>query len=217
VGRNRSIAACAFVLAMAFGCGQAWALDLNAPATQLTTATGLPALPQLPTVPEILPTPAPAASTPAEPTPAESVAPTNDSSPVATGSRFSSPVVSAEPTFHTASTTASSARNRGVNLAGSGSRTRQARRSHRSGRTAKGQALPTYEQSRFDRLGKALDLSSPAQFFGEFSGAGSSAGMSWAVPLLSLMLPIGLCGILATVRQRRPSTGIDGRSSRLGK
>jgi hypothetical protein len=219
-GRNRSVAACAFVLAMALGAGQASALDLNAPAGQLTAATGLPALPNLPTVPEILPT-SPVTAAPAEPTPAESAAPAvlaNDSAPVV-ASHSSGPVASTGRTFHTAGTAASFPGSRGADSAGAGSHTRRVRHLHRSSRRGTRQQLPTYEQSRFDRLGRALDLSSPPQFFGDFTGGGSSTGMSWAVPLLALMLPIGLCGILATVRQRQPSAGpgIDGRSSRLGK
>jgi hypothetical protein len=213
VGRNRRIAACAFALAMSLGCGQASALDLNAPASQLTASTGLPALP---TLPDVLPAPAPVM--PAAPAPAAapgpSATPASSPSAVASSSTPAGPAGVTRPVFRETRGTEGPAKTGVAHAAGFGPRARKADRSRRSGAHRTGNPLPVYEPSAFDRLGRAIDISSPSHFFGEFTGGGTSSGMSWAVPLLALMLPIGLCGILLTVRQRQATgPGFDGRSS----
>jgi hypothetical protein len=214
VGRNPRIAAWAFVAFLVLGCGRAAGASLTLPATPpITTAAitlptpveipSLPLTPQnpLPQAPQVTAPPAPA---PAAPAPA---AQAERAQPGATARQARIPVESA-----TARTFGSP--DRSTSSAGQGrahaSSLRRARRTQHSppSRDGTGERLPTFEPSRFDRLGKIVNSLSPAPLPTIFPGGDSdSGGMSWALPLLALMLPIGLCGLLQLGRRAREVDG----------
>jgi hypothetical protein len=207
-GRNRRIAAWAFIVAMAFGCREAAALDLSAPASSLTqtsAASPIPALPGIP-VPSLVPpnpVPVPVPANEA-PTTSEPAPPPN--SPASTSAPAQASRVLDEP----ASRTAGNAREAdaatdpaptGVSKYRAQRRARRVRGSQSLG--ARRKQPPAFERSRFGQLGELIDAGSPSQIFTDFSGGTPGSGMSWAVPLLAIMLPIGLCGFLQS--SRRPS------------
>jgi hypothetical protein len=62
--------------------------------------------------------------------------------------------------------------------------------------------VPTFGRTRFARLGKLIETITPGPLASEFPDSAAS-GMSWAVPMLAIMLPIGLCGFLQAARRPR--------------
>ena len=205
-GRSIRIAALAFLFTLTIGPGEAPALDLPGVPSAQAAIPGVPSLPALPTITTLPSAPAPPAPPTAQPAPA----PVQQSSP-SPAARESS-TSSAPPRFSVlipresgrlqggSSTGRSSIAPTGRHL-----RTpahRQARgpgRSHRPRATHK--ALPPLSPSRFGHLGEVAQpgpFSSP--FLTGFGDDGGTSGMGWALPLLAVMLPIGLCGFLRNVR-----------------
>ena len=214
MGRNQRIAAWAFVAFLALGCGRAAGASLTLPATppittaavtlptpveipslQLTPQTPLPQVPQTTTAP---PAAAPAQSAPA--------APAEQGRPATTAHQSRIPVETSARAFGTGGRSTSRA-SQGQVHASSLQRTRRAKRSRASRSGAKAN-LPKFAPSKFDRLGKIVDSLSPAPLPTIFPGGDSEGGgMSWALPLLALMLPIGLCGLLQLGRRSREVDG----------
>jgi hypothetical protein len=214
VGRNRRIAAWAFVAFLALGCGRAAGASLTLPATQpiTTAAVTLPTpveipslqltpqnpLPQVPQTTTAPPAAAPTASAPA--------APAEQPRPTTTAHQARIPVETGARTFGTSGRSTSRA-SQGQVHASSFQRARRTKRS-RASRSGATKRLPTFAPSKFDRLGKIVDSLSPAPLPTIFPGGDSDGGgMSWALPLLALMLPIGLCGLLQLGRRAREADG----------
>jgi hypothetical protein len=215
VGRNQRIAAWAFVAFLALGCGRAAGASLTLPATppitsaaitlptpvevpslQLTPQNPLPQVPQTTTAP---PAPAPTASS-------APAAPAEQAQAATTAHQARIPVETGARTFGTNGRSASSP-SRGQVHASSFQRARRAKRS-RASRSGTKERLPTFAPSKFDRLGKIVDSLSPAPLPTIFPvGDSEGGGMSWALPLLALMLPIGLCGLLQLGRRPREVDG----------
>jgi len=168
---------------------------VEVPSLQSTPQSPLPQVPQTTTAP---PAAAPAASAPAAP--AEQAQP-------ATAHQARIPVESGARIFGTGRrTTSNSTSQRQVHT----SSVRRARRAQRSRALRSGarERLPTFPPSKFDRLGKIVNTLSPAPLPTIFPGGDSEgSGMSWALPLLALMLPIGLCGLLQLGRRAREVDG----------
>jgi hypothetical protein len=214
VGRNQRIAAWAFVAFLALGCGRAAGASLTLPTTppittaavtlptpveipslQLTPQSPLPQVPQTTTAP---PAAAPTASAPA--------APTEQPQPATTAHLARIPVEAAARTFGTGGGSTSHA-SQGQVHASSFQRTRRAKRS-RASRSGAAERLPKFAPSKLDRLGKIVDSLAPAPLPTIFPGGDSEGGgMSWALPLLALMLPIGLCGLLQLGRRATEGDG----------
>jgi hypothetical protein len=197
------------------GCGRAAGASLTLPATPpitsaaitLPTPVEVPSLqlaPQnpLPQVPQT--TAAPPAAAPAASAPA---APANQAQPATTAHEARIPVETGIRTFGNGGRSFSSTAGQGRVRASSFRRARSAQHSRASRRGA-AERLPTFPPSKFDRLGKIVDNLSPAPLPTIFPGGDSQGGgMSWALPLLALMLPIGLCGLVRLGRQGREVDG----------
>jgi hypothetical protein len=209
-GRNRRIAAWAVVafMALGYGCAQAATLDLTPATTSLKQVSSVSSVPVLPSALQLPATPAapPLVATPLPPsTPATapSAAPAATSPAPSQAVSVRSSRVGHEPSAHTTASRPSAGAN---HLAASG-RTPRARGPHgRRTRVshaarAKRNQFPPIERSKFDRLGKLVDAGSPSQAFNDFVERNSTTGMGWAVPLLAIMLPIGLCGFLGAARR----------------
>lgn len=162
---------------------------------QLTPQNPLPQVPQTTTAP-------PASA----PTPSAPAAPAEQAQPATTAHQARIPVETGARTFGAGGKSTSNPSRRQVH-ASSFQRARRAKRS-RASRSGARDRFPTFAPSKFDRLGKIVDSLSPAPLPTIFPGGNSEGGgMSWALPLLALMLPIGLCGLLQLGRRAREVDG----------
>jgi hypothetical protein len=200
-GRTRPIAALALALTLAVGCGEAAAADLT-PAAPIAVP-GVPALPALPGTPAVSTTPpsgSPAGPTgPAavgEPTRPATVAPRSEPNAVVRPSRVARDQgnpTTARPQTPDANATPTR-----------GSTPREAanaRRNHARSASRKRAARQTFGPSQLGRLGQATEAGSSSAVLADFPGDLQTSGMSWALPLLAIMLPIGLCGFLQAARR----------------
>jgi hypothetical protein len=210
-GRNRWIAVLAFAALMALPCGEAFAATVTVPAASPVPGVSTPALttPDLPVLQLAPPSPLPQAA-PATVAPTSSPAAAPPAADPARGDaavRLARiPVEPAARTYGRGHASAASARRaRGDGSRSGGTRRAQRARGSRSGSPR--EALPTFGQSKLDRLGTIVDSLTPAPLAGDFPGGTSTAAMSWAVPLLAIMLPIGLCGLLQLGRRPREVDG----------
>jgi hypothetical protein len=210
-GRNRRIAAWAFIAAMALGPCEAVALDLDQPSSSPIQTPALSALPALPSIsiPSLTsPSPVPVLVQPTEapsPVPAQVPAP-SPGTPATTGA----PAHSSRALGERGGQTAGRGVKTGVVAAPvqtGKSRSRALRRARRARtahpRRAKRNVLLTLEHSRFGRLGELVQAGAPASALSDFPAGPSGSGLGWALPLLAIMLPIGLCGFLRAGRQSR--------------
>jgi hypothetical protein len=210
-GRNRWIAVWAFAALMAFPCGEAVAASVTVPAGSPIPGVSTPALttPDIPVLqfapPSPLPQPAPATVAPTS-SPA-AAPPASDPASRAEAVRVARiPVEPAAQSYGSGHASAASARQ--ARTDGSRSRgTRGAQRARGSRSGTSREALPTFGQSKLDRLGRIVESVAPAPLASDFPGGTSTAAMSWAVPLLAIMLPIGLCGLLQLGRRPREVDG----------
>jgi hypothetical protein len=207
-GRNRRIAAWAFVATMVVVPGQAGAAVLDTPASTPKVAglaSALPALPGLTSPAIVAPNPVPV---PVQPTAAPSAPPpaAPQVAAVTAGvpAQLSRVAVRSRGAKLTQTATTARSKPTARSIAGRPQRTSQTRASRAKGSAHK--VLPTYGPSRFDRLGQMVEAGgSPAGFFGDLPDGTPGSGMGWAVPLLAIMLPIGLSGFLQAARGPRNS------------
>jgi hypothetical protein len=208
VGRNPRIAAWACVAFLSLGCGPAAGASLTVPAAPpittaaitLPTPLEIPSLPVTPQNPLPQAPPATTASPAPAPTPPTPAAPSEQPRAAATANQTRIPVEPAVRTFDASGRPNNSAGARQARAAFFG-RERRAQRS-RASRIRAAERLPKFQPSRFDRLGKIVDSLSPSPLPTIFPGGESQGGgLSWALPLLALMLPIGLCGLLQLSRR----------------
>jgi hypothetical protein len=210
-GRNRWIAAWAFAAFMALACGGAAAASVTVPVSSPIPGVSAPALTapiEIPALPPAPPNPLPKTA-PATAAPISSPAPPPAADPVPGAANVRQTRVPVEPaarTYRRGQPTAASA----SRARADGSRprgTRRAKRGRGSRSDATRDAPSTYAQSKFDRLGKIVESLTPAPLASDFPGGTSSAALSWAVPMLAIMLPIGLCGLLQLARRPREVDG----------
>jgi hypothetical protein len=209
-GRTARIAALIFGLTLVFGAGDAPALDISGPAPVQAAVAPLPTLPALgnlsaPALPVSPTSPTPA---PAQPTPTTTEQP-------ASAAVTESP----SPMRRTAGTPMRVLREPHARLLGnevrSGSRSGQPRRHVRQRPAHQGKrsrsprpsrsrrpGLALFSPSRFDQLGQATEAGRSSPLLTGFGGdVRASGGLGWAVLLMAIMLPIGLCGFLQIARR----------------
>jgi hypothetical protein len=205
-GRTARIAALVVVLTLAFGPGEAPALELPGVESAQAAVPGISSLPALPSITALPAVPAP----PTPPTTQPPAAPAPQSSPASVARESSNssalanhPVLIPRESGRLqggSSPRAAFTRFAGHHARGASHRKARRSRGSRSSRSER-RARPLLSPSRFGHLG---DVAGPAPASPFLSGLGDdspASGMGWAAPLLAIMLPIGLGGFLQTARR----------------
>jgi hypothetical protein len=206
MGRNRSVAAWAFALAMVLGCGNAVALELGTPSTALAQPVAVPSVPSLPALDILPPVQAPTVPPPAAPAQPSQPPPASPAAGAPRAPQAARVPIREQVTGRYAAAGLTPARPASAAASGTGpSRPTSARKGERTrarATRARREPAATLEKSPFGRLGELPEGPSPVPLLTEFADGSPASGMSWAVPLLAIMLPIGLCGFLQA--RRRP-------------